>query len=101
MSPLSWPVLTGTLLVGSPALYAAKVSGTLSPDVAVVRLLVCLGAVWLACSVVSSLVESAVAANRLAEAEAQAEAEAAERAARGEDELTDTAVLSAVPTEAA
>lgn len=97
MSPLSWPVLTGTLLVGSPALYAAKVSGTLSPDVAVVRLAICLGVVWLACSVFASLVESAVAANRLAEAEA----EAAERAARAAEEDAETAVLSAVPTEAA
>ncbi|QWF23088.1 hypothetical protein KM427_04985 [Nocardioides sp. LMS-CY] len=74
MSPLSWPVLIGTLLIGSPALYAAQVSGTLSPDVAVVRLLICLGVVWVGCSVVASLVEGAVAANRRATAEAEAAA---------------------------
>jgi hypothetical protein len=72
MSPLSWPVVIGTLLVGSPALYAAQVSGTLSPDVAAVRLLICMAAVWVACSTVASLTESAVAANKLAEAEAEA-----------------------------
>jgi hypothetical protein len=87
MSPLSWPVVIGTLLVGSPALYAAQVSGTLSPDVAAVRLLICMAAVWVACSIVASLTESAVAANKLAEAEAEAavrraaeEAAAAQRA---------------------
>ena len=68
MSPLSWPVLVGTLAVSSPALYAAQVSGTLSPDVALVRLLICMGGVWLVCSVVASLVEGAVAANKLADA---------------------------------
>lgn len=67
MSPLSWPVLIGTLLVGSPALYAAQVSGTLSPDVALVRLLICMAGVWLACAVVASLVEGTVAANNVAE----------------------------------
>ena len=66
MSPLSWPVVIGTLVVGSPALYAAQVSGTLSPDVALVRLLICMAGVWLACSVVASLVEGTVAANKLA-----------------------------------
>lgn len=68
MSPLSWPVLVGTLVVGSPALYAAQVRGTLSPDVALVRLLICMAGVWLVCTIVASLVEGTVAANKLAEA---------------------------------
>ena len=67
MSPMSWPVVTGTLAVGSPALYAAQVSGTLSPDVALVRLLICMAGVWLVCTVVASLVEGTVAANKVAE----------------------------------
>ena len=63
MSPLSWPVIIGTVLVGSPALWAAQVTGTLSPDVAVVRLLICLVGVWAVCSLVASIAESTVAAN--------------------------------------
>ncbi|MDF1605983.1 hypothetical protein [Nocardioides sp. YIM 152315] len=97
MSPLSWPVLIGTLLVGSPALYAAQVSGTLSFDVAVVRLLICMAGVWLALTAVASLTESAVATNKLAEAQAKAEAEAAARAA----EPAPTAEMPTVPTEGA
>lgn len=92
MSPLSWPVVIGTLLVGSPALYAAQVSGTLSPDVAVVRLLICLAVVWLACSLVASLTESTVAANERA-ARAAAAAEAAEA------DAAETAVLPIVPQD--
>src|SRR5262245_49944331 len=100
MSPLSWPVLLGTLLVGSPALYAAQVSGTLSPDVALTRLLICLAAVWAACWTVATLAERTVTANRIAEdAEAAAlarvaavaEAEAAAAAAAAEVEQTDAA----------
>jgi hypothetical protein len=64
MNPFSWPVLLGTLLVGSPALYAAQVAGTLSPDVALVRLLLCAAGVWAVCSVVASLANDAVAANK-------------------------------------
>jgi hypothetical protein len=64
MNPFSWPVLLGTLLVGSPALYAAQVAGTLSPDVALVRLLLCALGVWAVCSVVASLANDAVAANK-------------------------------------
>jgi preprotein translocase subunit SecG len=79
VSPLSWPVLLGTLLVASPALYAAQVSGTLSPDVALVRVLICMAGVWLVCSIVASLVEGAVAANKVAE-EAELAALAAETA---------------------
>ena len=73
MSPFSWPVLIGTLAVSSPALYAAQVSGTLSPDVALVRLLICMAGVWLACAVVASLVEGAVASNNMAAAAEEAE----------------------------
>jgi hypothetical protein len=72
MSPFSWPVLIGTLVVGSPALYAAQVSGTLSPDVALVRLLICMAGVWLVCAIVASLVESAVTSNNVAAAAEEA-----------------------------
>ncbi len=74
LNPLSWPVILGTLLVGSPALYAAQVAGTLSPDVALTRLLVCGAAVWVACSVVASLTEGAVEANKTAALRAEAAA---------------------------
>lgn len=67
MSPFSWPVLVGTLVVGSPALYAAQVAGTLSPDVALVRLVLCALGVWAVCSVVVSLADDALAANKSAE----------------------------------
>lgn len=68
MSPISWPVVTGTLLVGSPAIYAAQVAGTLSVDAALVRLMLCALGVWAVCSVVVSLSSSAVATNRLRQA---------------------------------
>lgn len=88
MSPFSWPVVIGTILVSSPALWAAQVSGTLSPDVALLRLLVCLGGVWAAFSVVASLSARTVQANDLAEAAIAREAaeleEAAARAAAAE-----------------
>lgn len=80
MNPFSWPVLVGTLLVGSPALYAAQVADTLSPDVALVRLLLCAFGVWAVCSVVASLASDAVAANEAAapaEVEVEQPAEAA------------------------
>ncbi|MEP9362271.1 hypothetical protein ABLE68_04835 [Nocardioides sp. CN2-186] len=54
------------MLVGSPALYAAQVTGTLSPDVAMVRLMVCLVGVWAACSLVVSIAQNTVAANERA-----------------------------------
>jgi len=83
MSPFSWPVVIGTIVVSSPALWAAQVSGTLSPDVALVRLLVCQGAVWAALSVVAMLSERTVQANELAEAaDAKAAADLEEAAAR-------------------
>ena len=63
MSPLSWPVVVGTLLVASPALWAAQVDGTLSPDVALVRLLICAIGVWIAVSLVVELAEGASRAN--------------------------------------
>ena len=55
MSPLSWPVLVGAVLIGSPALWAAYVSGTLSPDVAALRLGLCVLLTWAALSIVASL----------------------------------------------
>ena len=87
MSPMSWPVVTGTLAVGSPALYAAQVSGTLSPDVALVRLLICMAGVWLVCTVVASLVEGTVAANKSADKLAE------------DAEASDTAEFPAVPAD--
>jgi hypothetical protein len=66
MSPLSWPVVVGTLVVGSPALYAALGAGTLSTDVALVRMLLCALGVWAVCSVVASLAGRAVATNEAA-----------------------------------
>jgi hypothetical protein len=69
MSILSWPVLGLALLVGSPALWAALVDGTLSPDVALIRLGLCVVGSWVALSVVSSLSEDALAASRRVEAE--------------------------------
>ena len=64
MSPISWPVVTGTLLVGSPAIYAARVAGTLSVDTALVRLMLCAVGVWAVCSIVVSLSKQAVETNR-------------------------------------
>ncbi|GAA1796489.1 hypothetical protein GCM10009795_047400 [Nocardioides hankookensis] len=96
MSPFSWPVLIGTLLVSSPALYAAQVSGTLSPDVALVRLLICMAGVWLVCAVVASLVEGAVSSNKMAAAAEEAElaaltGETAELPVVPDDDLTSDA----------
>lgn len=85
MNPLSWPVVIGTLLIASPALWAAQVSGTLSTDVAFTRLLVCLAVVWAGCSVVSHYARSAVAANEAAERAVRVAAERAERAAAREE----------------
>lgn len=63
MSPLSTPVLAGTAVIGSPAVYAALGSGTLSPDVALTRVVLCALGVWAVCSVVAALVAKAVATN--------------------------------------
>jgi len=78
MSPISWPVVTGTLVVGSPAIYAAQVAGTLSVDAALVRLLLCAVGVWAIASMVASLSSSAVAANQAARVPASLPAEAAD-----------------------
>jgi hypothetical protein len=61
MSPVSWPVIGAALLLGAPAVWAAGVDGTLSPDVAALRVLLCLLVAWVALSLVASLSESAVA----------------------------------------
>ncbi len=71
MNPISWPVVTGTLLVGSPAIYAARVAGTLSVDTALVRLMLCAVAVWVVCSVVASLSSQTVESNRAQQALAE------------------------------
>lgn len=63
MSPFSLPVLAGTAVVASPALYAALGSGTLSPDVAMTRVLLCAAGVWALCSLVAALASKAVATN--------------------------------------
>ena len=55
MSPLSWPVLVAAAVLASPALWKAWVAGTLSPDVAGIRLLVCLLGSWSVLSVVANL----------------------------------------------
>ncbi len=55
MSPLSWPVATGALLLGSPALWAALVDGTLSLDSALLRVALCGLATWAALSAAVSL----------------------------------------------
>jgi hypothetical protein len=77
MSPLSWPVVVGTLVVGSPALYAALGAGTLSPDVALVRMLLCALGVWAVCSAVASLAGRAVTTNDAAAPEPPTESPAA------------------------
>jgi len=55
MSPLSWPVLAGGALIGSPALWAAYVTRTLSPDVAMMRLGLCVVVAWVALNVFAAL----------------------------------------------
>lgn len=68
MSPFSWPVVGGAVLVGSPALWAALVDHTLSPDVAVLRVALCGIGVWLVLSVVVSLATGAADATARAAA---------------------------------
>jgi hypothetical protein len=60
-------VVLGTLLVGSPALWAAQVDRTLSPDVALVRLLVCAVGVWAVVSLGAVLAERAASTNAVPE----------------------------------
>lgn len=83
MSPISWPVVTGTLLVGSPAIYAAQVAGTLSVDTAMVRLLLCAVAVWAVCSMFASFSSQALESNQAKQAaiERAVQEKAAEKAA--------------------
>lgn len=59
MTPFSWPVLVGAAVVASPALWAAGVAGTLSPDVALVRVVLCILGIWAALSVIGSLAAGA------------------------------------------
>lgn len=70
MNLLSWPVIIGAVVVGSPALWAALVDGTLSMDVALMRVGVCGVAVWIVMSVVASLGSQALANTRRSQAEA-------------------------------
>ncbi|GAB6986947.1 hypothetical protein [Nocardioides pyridinolyticus] len=80
MSPLSLPVVVGTFVVGSPALYAALGAGTLSVDVALVRVLLCAIGVWAVCSLVASLASKAVATSTAEVAELPGEATRSETA---------------------
>jgi hypothetical protein len=56
MSPFSGPVLLAAALISSPALWAALVDGTLSPEVAFTRYLLCAGLVWAGFAVVAMLI---------------------------------------------
>jgi hypothetical protein len=62
VSPLSWPVVAGALLLGSPALWATAVTRTLPTDPAAARVGLCLLASWAALSVVTALSERALSA---------------------------------------
>ena len=64
MTPFSWPVLLGAAVVASPALWAAGVAGTLSPDVALERVVLCILGTWVAVSVIASLAAGALEADR-------------------------------------
>ncbi|GAB3761245.1 hypothetical protein FB382_003324 [Nocardioides ginsengisegetis] len=64
MNPLSWPVVCGALIITSPALYGALVSGTVSLDVALVRLGLCAVGIWIVLSLAASLTTDALAATR-------------------------------------
>lgn len=57
MSLLSWPVLAGGALIGSPALWAAYVTRTLSPDVAMMRLGLCVVVAWVVLNVFAALTQ--------------------------------------------
>jgi len=69
MNLLSWPVIIGAVVIGSPALWAALVDGTLSTDVALMRVGVCGVGIWIVLSVVASLGSQALANTRRAQAE--------------------------------
>jgi len=69
MNLLSWPVIIGAVVIGSPALWAALVDGTLSTDVALMRVGVCGVGIWIVLSVVASLGSQALASTRRSQAE--------------------------------
>ena len=75
MNLLSWPVIIGAVVIGSPALWAALVDGTLSTDVALMRVGVCGVAVWIVLSVVASLGSQALANTRRSQEEANGQQE--------------------------
>jgi hypothetical protein len=56
VSPFSGPVLLAAALISSPALWAALVDGTLSPEVAFTRYLLCAGLVWAGFAVLAMLI---------------------------------------------
>lgn len=70
MNLLSWPVIIGAVVVGSPALWAALVEGTLSMDVALMRVGLCGVGIWVVLSVITSLGSEALASTRRSQAEA-------------------------------
>lgn len=70
MNLLSWPVIIGAVVIGSPALWAALVDGTLSTDVALMRVGVCGVGIWIVLSVIASLGSQALASTRRSQAEA-------------------------------
>ena len=69
MNLLSWPVIIGAVVVGSPALWAALVEGTLSMDVALMRVGLCGVGIWVVLSVLTSLGSEALASARRSQAE--------------------------------
>lgn len=73
MTPFSWPVLLGAAVIASPALWAAGVAGTLSPDVALVRVVLCVLGTWAALSVIGSLAAGALEADATRAAETETE----------------------------
>ncbi len=56
MNLLSGHVLVGAALLASPALYQGLVTGTLPIDVALMRYLMVVGFMWVALSVVATLI---------------------------------------------
>jgi hypothetical protein len=75
MNLLSWPVIIGAVVIGSPALWAALVDGTLSTDVALLRVGVCGVGIWIVLSVVVSLGSQALASTRRSQAESDGQQE--------------------------
>ena len=71
MNLLSWPVIIGAVVIGSPALWSAFVDGTLSTDVALMRVGICGVGIWLVMSVFASLGSQALASSRATRQEAE------------------------------